>query len=84
MNTPDLSRDAMVASANASPPVAVAAAHFILGVSLNDWVLVLTIVYLAAQLGYLGWRWWRDLVNARTPPEPVRRPGRAAPRSRKR
>lgn len=84
MNTSDLPRDAMVASANASPPVAVAAAHFILGVSLNDWVLVLTLLYLAAQLAYLGWRWWRDLVKARTPPPVARRAARTTPRSRKR
>ena len=38
------------------PPALVAAASFG-GVSLNDWVLLLTIFYLVLQIVWLLWRW---------------------------
>lgn len=49
-----------------APPVGVASA-VAAGVSLDDVVLVLTIVYLVGQIGYLLWRWireWRQKVQS--------------------
>lgn len=45
--------DAAIEAIKIAPPAAVVGTHFILGMSLNDWVLVLTIIYLLAQLGLL-------------------------------
>lgn len=51
--------DVMKSAAEASPPVAYAALH-IFGVSMPDWVAILTLVYVLLQIGHLIWRWWRS------------------------
>ncbi|WMJ70231.1 hypothetical protein [Stenotrophomonas sp. 24(2023)] len=53
------------AAAKAAPPVTVAGA-VAAGINLDRLVVVLTIIYLAAQISYLGWRWvreWRQKVR---------------------
>lgn len=39
----------------ATPPAAVTGAHFILGLSLNDWVAVATLIYVVLQVTLLIW-----------------------------
>ena len=34
------------------------------GVSLQDWVYILTLVYLVLQIAYLVWKFWRRSRNA--------------------
>lgn len=59
-------RDEMIASvlgasAKVAPPVTVVGA-IAAGITIDAVVLLLTIVYLLVQIGYLGWRWhgeWR-------------------------
>lgn len=46
-------------AAKAIPPASIAAATTIGGMQLNDWVLVLTIIYLVLQISYLLWKWWK-------------------------
>lgn len=57
-------RDEMIgsvaaAAAKAAPPATVTAA-IAAGKSLDNIVVILTIIYLAAQITYLGWRWFRE------------------------
>jgi len=47
------------ASAKSGPPVAVAALTMA-GVGLQDWVYILTAIYLVTQTGYLVWKWFRE------------------------
>jgi len=54
------------AAAKAVPPVTVAGA-VAAGADLDRVVVVLTIIYLVAQISYLGWRWireWRQRTQA--------------------
>lgn len=54
------------AALKATPPVTVAGA-VAAGASLDDVVLVLTIIYLVGQITYLAWRWireWRQKAQA--------------------
>jgi disulfide bond formation protein DsbB len=44
--------------AKATPPVSVALAT-LFGMSLQDWVLVATLVYIVLQAGFLIYRWYR-------------------------
>jgi hypothetical protein len=47
------------AAAKSAPPVTVAGA-LAAGITLDRLVVVLTIIYLAAQIAYLCWRWLRE------------------------
>lgn len=38
------------AAAKAAPPAAVTGAHFIFGLSLNDWVAIATLIYIVLQV----------------------------------
>lgn len=55
--------DVAVAAAKASPPVAALG----LGLTLNEWVAVLTLCYLALQTGYLVWKWAKEYQAGRKP-----------------
>lgn len=44
----------------AAPPAAVTYALYVAGMSLDDWVKIGTLMYLAVQFGYLIWKWWRE------------------------
>jgi len=46
-------------SLRASPPVAAVATMTAGGVSLQDWVLITTLVYIVLQIAYLLFRWLR-------------------------
>lgn len=43
----------------AAPAVAVAAPNLLFGMTVNDVLALVTIVYVAFQIGYLLHRWWR-------------------------
>lgn len=45
-------------AAKSSPPIAVLGATAS-GLTLQDWVYIATLLYLALQGGWLLWRWWR-------------------------
>lgn len=62
---PDMVRDVVSQVRNAAPPITVSVMTTIGGFTLNEWVAVATLVYIAAQTGYLLWRWWRDWLKAR-------------------
>lgn len=55
----DMRSDVTVASLKASPPIAAMA----FGLTLNEWVAVATIVYLALQGVYLIWKWRREAAK---------------------
>lgn len=63
------SAEISLSAAQASPPVAVATG-VIAGIDLQWWVLLLTAIYLLAQIGYLFWKWWREWLKARSPVTP--------------
>ena len=46
-------QDIAIEAGKAAPPVAVAGAHYVFGLSLADWVAIATLLYLAAQFGLL-------------------------------
>lgn len=60
----DLAHDAASAAIKAAPPVAVTAAGHIAGWTIDYWILVCTLIYLVLQIGYLVWRWSRDIRRA--------------------
>jgi hypothetical protein len=43
-----------------APPVVVAGTAWLFGLTLNDWVAIGTLAYLALQGGFLVWRWFRE------------------------
>lgn len=52
--------DIAAAAGKSSPAVAVSAAA-LAGVPLEQWAIILTIIYLVLQIAYLGWKWLREL-----------------------
>jgi hypothetical protein len=55
----EMMKDIALEGAKATPPVAVVTTTWAGGWSMNDTVIVLTIVYLLLQIGWLLWRWHR-------------------------
>lgn len=45
--------DVAIEAGKAAPPVMVVGSHYVLGLSLSDWVAIATLLYLAAQFGLL-------------------------------
>lgn len=45
---------------NSAPPVAIAGSAWVFGLTLNDWVLILTGIYVALQAAYLVWKFVRE------------------------
>jgi hypothetical protein len=52
--------DTGIEAAKASPPIAVLAVTA-QGMTLQDWVFVLTLLYLGIQIGWLLWKWYRAM-----------------------
>jgi hypothetical protein len=48
-------------SLKATPPVTVTAVTWMSGLTLNDYVLLATLAYVALQAGYLVWKWVREI-----------------------
>jgi hypothetical protein len=46
-----------------APPVVVAGTAWLFGLTLNDWVAIGTLLYLALQGGFLVWKWVREYKN---------------------
>ncbi len=59
MLTREITTEAGVAAAKLAPPAAVVTATAS-GYTLQDWVGIATLVYLALQAAYLAWKWWRE------------------------
>jgi hypothetical protein len=51
--------DAGSEAAKASPPLAVVGASAMTGMTLQDWVFIATLAYIALQAGWLLWKWWK-------------------------
>lgn len=47
-------------SIKSAPPVIVAGSAWLFGLTLNDWVAIATLAYLALQASYLAWKWWKE------------------------
>jgi hypothetical protein len=60
MAAPQKLADAGSEAVKASPPIAVIGATAY-GMTLQDWVFVLTLLYLGVQIGWLLWKWYRAL-----------------------
>ena len=61
-------RDARGAALRAAPVAAVAVTDVAAdaqGMTLQDWVFVLTLVYLLLQIVYLGWKFIGDVIRSR-------------------
>ena len=58
--------DIAVEAGKAAPPVAVAGAHVVLGLSLADWVAIVTLMYLALQIVLLVPRYRAVWIEYRT------------------
>ena len=43
-----------------APPIAITVASTIGGLSLNEWMAIATITYIALQTGYLIWKWVKE------------------------
>ena len=48
-------------SLKAAPPVTVTAVTWMSGLTLNDYVLLATLAYIALQAAYLAWKWVREI-----------------------
>jgi hypothetical protein len=57
-NPPQKLAEAGSEAIKSAPPLAVLGAT-VGGLTLQDWVLIATLGYLALQAGWLLWRWWR-------------------------
>ena len=57
MTSPKLA-EAGAEAVKSAPPIAVLGVTAN-GLTLEDWVFIATLVYLALQTGWLLWRWWR-------------------------
>lgn len=55
--TPELKSEAAAQVKLAAPPVVVNLAHTVGGLTLNEWVMVATLIYIGLQAGYLVWKW---------------------------
>lgn len=54
-------QDLQTAVIKAAPPVAVSAGAAVLGLTLNEWVAIATLLYLALQAYFLVRdKWWRE------------------------
>jgi uncharacterized membrane protein len=53
----DMQREIATAAAKVAPPVAVSASAAVSGWTLNEWVLIITLIYLLLQIGALFWKW---------------------------
>lgn len=62
MNNHSFSAEFAEQALKGSPPVAVTAG-MLAGMQMQDWVFALTLVYLLLQIGYLAWKWIRDIRN---------------------
>lgn len=51
--------DIVSEAAKAAPPVALLVVEKFAGLTLQDWVYIATLVYIALQAGWLLYRWWR-------------------------
>lgn len=71
--------EAKIQGAFAAPPVAVSAVAIVEGLTLQDWVCIGTLVYLALQSGYLLWKWWRDYTDEAEEDAAKRKPPGASP-----
>lgn len=52
-------------SLKSAPPVTVTAWAWANGMTLEKWVALATIVYIALQAGYLIWKWYREWKRGR-------------------
>jgi len=52
--------------ASVKSTVAAVTADRILGLSLNDWMLWLTILFLLLQISYLVWKWQKEWKKGRS------------------
>jgi hypothetical protein len=51
--------EAVNEAAKSAPPLAVVVAGTFGGLSLNDWVMIATLVYIALQVGWLLYKWYK-------------------------
>jgi hypothetical protein len=68
MAAPQKLADAGTEAVKASPPIAVLGAT-VYGMTLQDWVFVLTLIYLVIQIGWLLWKWWKAFSTKGWSPE---------------
>ncbi len=54
-------------SLKATPPVTVTAVAWMQGLTINEFVGLATLAYIALQAGYLVWKWIREARKGRTP-----------------
>lgn len=57
--------DQVMREATANVPPATVASLAIAGVSLQDWVLIVTLVWLAIQIGWWGYNRYKEIKNGR-------------------
>ena len=58
MNQTGFQHDFAVEALKGTPPVAVAATAAVGAIDWQEWVFILTVAYLLAQLFWLGWKAW--------------------------
>jgi hypothetical protein len=61
--TARVAQDTGLAGLKLSPP----AAAVMLGFTLNEWVAIATLFYIALQAFYLAWKWQRDWRKSKAP-----------------
>jgi Phage holin T7 family, holin superfamily II len=57
--TVDNKQEIAVAAVKTAPPLLVVGTHTVLGFTLNDWVSILTIIYIVLQVTYLLHKWFK-------------------------
>lgn len=59
MITPELKIDLVSEAQKTAPPVVIVAANHVTGMTLNDWVMIATLLYIGLQASWLLWKWWK-------------------------
>ena len=58
--TSDMKTTVAAEGVRSAPPVALTVMAAIDAITLNEWVAIATLAYIAMQVGYLGWKWYRE------------------------
>lgn len=56
-----MSKEEVIREALASAPPTAVSALTVAGIGLQDWVLILTLIWLVCQIGYFAWRRFKGM-----------------------
>ena len=55
-----MKQEIVAEATKSTPPVLLSVAATVGGLTLNEWMAIATIFYIALQAGFLIWKWWKE------------------------